>query len=149
MGKRFVRKLIALSICACLAAESLSYIPALNVRAEEVSGTEEPENTDETEHSFGEWKTTVKETVLKEGEKERICSICGKVEKEKIPKTPATIKVNMTTIRLKRKQSTTKFKVSGLVTGDSVKSYKSSNKKIFTVDKNGKICRTIQTINKK
>lgn len=93
----------------------------------------------EKEHDFSDWKTTVKETVLKEGEKERICSICGKVEKEKIEKTPATIKVNMTKIRLKRKQSTTKFKVSGLVKGDSVKSYKSSDKKIFTVDKNGKI----------
>lgn len=45
----------------------------------------------------------------------------------------------MTTITLRRKQSTTKFKVSGLATGDYVKSYKSSNKKIFTVDKKGKI----------
>lgn len=263
MGKRFVRKLLAFSICVCLAAEGLSYVPVLNVRAEEISGTEEPEKTDDTEkegevnkislddnnievyyigisskvegdnnqyyytgksiipsvkiyyykeitdeeyaqldeenrkeengikfqkieldaeeyefhyddigkelgeyklvvaalddskicagsreipyeiiekeHAFGNWKTTIKETVLKEGEKERTCSICGLTEKEKIAKTPATIKVNMTTIRLKRKQSTTKFKVSGLVKGDSVKSYKSSDKKIFTVDKNGKI----------
>lgn len=93
----------------------------------------------EKEHKWGDWKTTVKQTALKEGSKKRTCSICGKVETAKIAKTKATIKLNMTTITLKRKQSTTTFKVSGLATGDYVKSYKSSNKKIFTVDKKGKI----------
>ena len=54
-------------------------------------------------------------------------------------KLTPTIKVNATSIKLKVKQSTTKVKVTGLANGDSVKSWTSSNKKIVTVDKNGKI----------
>lgn len=50
-----------------------------------------------------------------------------------------TIKLNMSTIRLKKRQSTTQFKVSGLAAGDYVTGYSSSNKKIFTVNNYGKI----------
>lgn len=53
--------------------------------------------------------------------------------------TSPTIKLNMTTIRLKKRQSTTLFKVSGLAAGDYVTGYKSSNTKIFTVNRYGKI----------
>ena len=42
-------------------------------------------------------------------------------------------------IPLQVKQTTTKFKVSGLANGDSIVSYTSSNPKVFTVNKNGKI----------
>ena len=49
------------------------------------------------------------------------------------------MKLNVTSIKLQKKQSTTKVKVTGLANGDSVKSWTSSNKKIVTVDKNGKI----------
>ena len=52
--------------------------------------------------------------------------------------TPS-IKVNMTLIPPQVKQTTTKFKVSGLANGDSIVSYTSSNPKVFTVNKNGKI----------
>ena len=45
----------------------------------------------------------------------------------------------MTLIPLQVKQTTTKFKVSGLANGDSIVSYTSSNPKVFTVNKNGKI----------
>lgn len=93
----------------------------------------------EKEHDWSAWKTTVNATVFNEGSKQRTCSICKKVETKVIAKAKATIKLNMTKITLKRKQSTTKFKVSSLAAGDYVKSYKSSNKKIFTIDKKGKI----------
>lgn len=49
------------------------------------------------------------------------------------------MKLNVTSIKLQKKQATTKVKVTGLANGDSVKSWTSSNKKIVTVDKNGKI----------
>lgn len=49
------------------------------------------------------------------------------------------MKLNVTSIKLQKKQTTTKVKVTGLANGDSVKSWTSSNKKIVTVDKNGKI----------
>lgn len=45
----------------------------------------------------------------------------------------------MTSIPLKVKQKTTALKVSGLASGDYIKVYTSSNKKIFTVTKKGKI----------
>ena len=93
----------------------------------------------EKEHEWGDWKVTVKSTVFQAGQKSRTCAVCGNTESAVTAKLKATVKLNMTTIRLKRKQSTTKFKVSGLAAGDYVKSYKSSNKKIFTVDKKGKI----------
>lgn len=93
----------------------------------------------EKDHEWGSWSTAAAATVFKEGSKKRTCSVCKATETAVISRLKATVKLNMTTIKLKRKQSTTKFKVSGLAKGDSVKSYKSSNKKIFTVDKKGKI----------
>ena len=45
----------------------------------------------------------------------------------------ATATVNATTVKLKVKQSTSGLKVTGLAKGDSVKSWKSTNTKIFTV----------------
>lgn len=93
----------------------------------------------EKTHEWGAWKTTVKPTVFATGKKARTCLLCKKTETAAVAKEKPTIKLNMTKITLKRKHSTTKFKVTGLASGDSVKSYKSSNKKIFTVDKKGKI----------
>ena len=93
----------------------------------------------EKTHKWGDWTTTIGSTVFKTGERQRTCSICKMVDKQTVAKKTPTVKLNMTTIRLKRKQSTTKFKVSGLATGDYVTSYKSSNKKIFTVSSKGKI----------
>lgn len=93
----------------------------------------------EKAHKWSDWKTTVKQTVFSEGKKQRTCSVCGKTETKVIARPNATIKLNMTTIPLQVKKSTSLFKVSGLASGDSVKSYESADKKIFTVDKKGKI----------
>ena len=49
------------------------------------------------------------------------------------------MQVNATTIPLKVNQKTSAFKVTGLISGDSVQSYRSSNTKIFTVTKSGVI----------
>ena len=90
-------------------------------------------------HSFSKWRTVSAATVFSAAKQERTCK-CGKKETRTVGKAlKPTIKVNMTTVPLKVKQTTTKLKVSGLAKGDSVASYKTSNKKIFTVDKNGKI----------
>ena len=90
-------------------------------------------------HSFGAWRTVSAATVFAAEKQERVCT-CGAKETRTVG-TPlkATIKVNMSTVPLKVKQTTTKLKVSGLANGDAVASYTSSNKKVFTVDKNGKI----------
>lgn len=91
------------------------------------------------EHSYGAWYTVSAATVFAAEVQERVCA-CGEKETRTVGTAlEKTIKVNMTTIPLKVKQTTTKFEVSGLAAGDSVVSYASSNKKIFTVDKNGKL----------
>ncbi|MFR5484861.1 MAG: Ig-like domain-containing protein [Blautia massiliensis (ex Durand et al. 2017)] len=45
----------------------------------------------------------------------------------------------MTSVILKKGQTTTAFKVTGLAKGDKVKSYRSSNTKIASIDSRGKI----------
>ncbi len=104
----------------------------------------ETESETETEpvkhaHSFSTWKTVSAATVFSAEKQERVCA-CGEKETRTVGTalTPS-IKVNMTVIPLQVKQTTTKFKVSGLANGDSIVSYTSSNPKVFTVDKNGKI----------
>lgn len=85
------------------------------------------------------WKTTAKATVFRPAKQEGTCSLCGKKQTRNYgSKLKATIKLNVSSITLQRKQATTKVKVS-MAYGDSIKSWASSNKKIVTVDKNGKI----------
>ena len=90
------------------------------------------------EHSYDSWKTTRESTVLNMGQQERICSVCKKKETKSIAKLKATISLNVSgTIPLKTKQTFT-LKVT-MGKGDKVVSWKSSNKKVASVDKNGKV----------
>lgn len=85
------------------------------------------------------WKTTAKATVFRPAKQEGTCSLCGKKQTRNYgSKLKATIKLNVSSLTMQRKQTTTKVKVS-MAYGDSIKSWASSNKKIVTVDKNGKI----------
>lgn len=85
------------------------------------------------------WKTTAKATVFRPAKQEGTCSLCGKKQTRNYgSKLKTTIKLNVSSLTLQRKQTTTKVKVS-MAYGDSIKSWASSNKKIVTVYKNGKI----------
>ena len=85
------------------------------------------------------WKTTAKATVFRPAKQEGTCSLCGKKQTRNYgSKLKAAIKLNVSSLTLRRKQTTTKVKVS-MAYGDSIKSWASSNKKIVTVDKKGKI----------
>lgn len=85
------------------------------------------------------WKTTAKATVFRPAKQEGTCSLCGKKQTRNYgSKLKAAIKLNVSSLTLRRKQTTTKVKVS-MAYGDSIKSWASSNKKIVTVYKNGKI----------
>lgn len=97
------------------------------------------ESENMTGHSFGAWKITQAATALKQGTRTKRCSVCGRTESEKIPKLKASIKINVTGIPLKVKQSTNAVKVTGLAKGDYVKSWSSSNTKIASVDRKGRI----------
>ena len=90
------------------------------------------------EHSYDSWKTTRESTVLNMGQQERICSVCKKKETKSIAKLKATISLNVSgTIPLKTKQTFTPKVTMGK--GDKVVSWKSSNKKVASVGRNGKV----------
>lgn len=99
----------------------------------------QPMKPAEHKHVYGAWKTVRKSTALVAGYSQRTCKGCGKTEQKKLAKLAPTGSLNMTSIPLKVKQKTTALKVSGLASGDYIKVYTSSNKKIFTVTKKGKI----------
>lgn len=87
-----------------------------------------------TGHKFSDWQTVTTQSVFTGGVQKRICSICGKEETRNVGnQLKATIKTNASSLKLKRKQATKKFVVSGLAAGDSVKSWTSSNQKIVKV----------------
>lgn len=89
-------------------------------------------------HKYGSWKTTKEATVLTAGQQERSCSVCGKKETSATAKLKATIEMNVSgTIPLKTKQTFNVKVTTGK--GDKVVSWKSSNKKVVSVSKNGKI----------
>ncbi len=92
-----------------------------------------------TGHSFGAWKQTKAPTALKKGTKTRICSNCKAVEKQDIKKLKAKIKLNVKSIPLQVKKSTTAVKVTSKAKGDSIKSWKSNKPKIASVTSKGKI----------
>ena len=92
-----------------------------------------------TGHKYGAWKKVTAATISKPEKQQRVCSVCQHVETRNGAKAKATIKVTASTITLKTRQKTSKFKVTGLAKGDAVKQYKSSNPKIFTVTKKGVI----------
>lgn len=100
----------------------------------EVCGETKTETIKATGHQFSAWKTIQEQSVFSDGVQERTCSICGKKETSNTgEKLKATITTNASSLKLKRRQSTKKFVVSGLAKGDSVKSWTSSNKKIVSV----------------
>lgn len=85
-------------------------------------------------HKWSNWKRTTAATVFKPEVQTRKCSACNKSETRNIGKKLAPkATLNASTVTLKVKQSTSRLKVTGLAKGDSVKSWKSSNSKIFTV----------------
>ena len=87
-----------------------------------------------TGHKWSNWKRTTAATVFKPEVQTRKCSACNKSETRNVGKKLAPkATLNASTVTLKVKQSTSRLKVTRLAKGDSVKSWKSSNSKIFTV----------------
>ena len=95
-------------------------------------------------HTDGEWKVTKQPTTKAEGEKSLFCKDCGKVIKtESIPKLKPTGKVNS----VKIDDITLNYKALATIkptikADDEVEytvKYSSSNTKVATVDKNGKV----------
>ncbi len=96
-------------------------------------------------HSYHEKKYVYNNdaTVLSDGTKSLVCDNgCG-TKKLTVTapgtKLSATIKLNVSSLKLKKGQATKVVKVSGLAKGDSVKSWSSANPKIAKVSSSGKI----------
>ena len=91
-------------------------------------------------HSYGAWKVTKTATALANGTQTRICSICGNKETKNIAKLPAKMILSATSVNLKLKQSTTALKVTGMATGDYLKTVKvrdTSYATVSNINKNG------------
>ena len=85
------------------------------------------------------WKTISKATVFQPQKQKGTCSLCKKtVTRNYGSKLKATIKLNVSSVTLQKKQATKRVRVS-MANGDSIRSWVSSNRKIVTVDKNGLI----------
>ena len=90
-----------------------------------------------TGHTYGAWITTQSATVFNPEQQKRTCSKCGKEEyRTNGNNLTPTIRTNAASLKFKKKQSTSKFKIIGLAKGDYIKSFTSSNKKLITITGN-------------
>lgn len=90
-----------------------------------------------TGHTYGAWITTQSATVFNPEQQKRTCGKCGKEEyRTNGNNLTPTIRTNAASLKLKKKQSTSKFKITGLAKGDYIKSFTSSNKKLITITGN-------------
>lgn len=112
-------------------------------------GETKTEMIQSTGHRFSDWQTVKENDVFSDAVQKRTCSICGKEETRTISgKIKATMSVNATSLKLKRRQSTNRFVVTGLAKGDYISSWTSSNKKIVTVSGRSNGTCTIKAGNK-
>lgn len=90
-----------------------------------------------TGHTYGAWITTQSATVFNPEQQKRTCSKCGKEEyRTNGNNLTPTIRTNAASLKFKKKQSTSKFKITGLAKGDYIKSFTSNNKKLITITGN-------------
>lgn len=84
--------------------------------------------------SWSAWKTTQAATVNAPEQQSRECTVCHKKETRTVG-NKLTPYVNLTanSLKMKTKQTTKAFKVTGMAAGDRVKSVVSSNKKVLKV----------------
>lgn len=114
-----------------------------------ICGETKKETVEKTGHKFGAWTDVSGATVFVPAKYKHTCNVCGETKTESYGnKLKPVIKVNASSLKLKKKQSTKKFVVSGLAKGDSVKSWVSSNKKIVTVSGKSNGTCTIKAANK-
>ena len=87
-----------------------------------------------TEHTWGEWEKTSDATVFAAQKEKRICKICQTTE-ERDNGNPLTSKMTLTasSLKMKIKQTTKAFQISGMESGDYVASVVSGNSKLLKV----------------
>lgn len=112
--------------------------PGISSRSCSLCGNTETQNISATGiHSWSNWSVQKSATISKKGAQTHKCVYCGKTENATIAKLKPFAKFSQKTVSLKKSQKQ-KLKVS-YAKGDSIKKWKSSNKKVATVSKTGKI----------
>lgn len=89
------------------------------------------------DHLWDDWYNTKKSTIHKTGLKKRECMMCYATQTKKTAKVKPYVKFTKKTVKLKVSK-TYKLKIK-YAKGDSVKKWKSSNKRVATVSKKGKV----------
>ena len=89
-------------------------------------------------HTYGAYETVKAATVFAAGSEERTCSVCGNKESRSIRKLTAKISVSYKSVSVVAGSSVAGPKVT-YAKGDKITSWKTSNKTVATVAKNGKI----------
>lgn len=85
-------------------------------------------------HTYGKYVVIKEATALETGLKEKTCSCCGATKQATIKKLKATITLSAKSKSIKKGKTYT-LKISGLATGDAVKSVKSSKTSVAKVKK--------------
>lgn len=93
---------------------------------------------DKNAHYCKKWKVTKKATALSAGKKTGKCLDCGKKVTVKIPKLNAKVSLNKKSLTLRKKKTAT-LKIKVKAYGDKLSSWKSSNKRVATVNSKGKV----------
>lgn len=89
-------------------------------------------------HTYTQWIASSYPTIFNQGEQSRICIYCGYKESKSLPKLSSRVTLRKNTIKIKKKKSYT-LKIKTFTTGDKISKWVSSNKKVATVNKKGKI----------
>ena len=89
-------------------------------------------------HTYGAYETVKAATVFAAGSEECTCSVCGNRESRSIKKLTAKISVSYKSVSVVAGSSVAGPKVT-YAKGDKITSWKTSNKTVATVAKNGKI----------
>ena len=89
-------------------------------------------------HSYGAYKTVKAATIYAAGKEERSCTVCESKQSRTIKKLTAKISVAAKSVSVVAGSSVSAPKVT-YTNGDRIYSWKTSNKAVATVDKNGKI----------
>ena len=81
--KSFLKKI---AYCLCAFAMSFTLISCGEGGKNNVGGSNGTQTQAECkQHSFGDWITVYRPTCVLDGLKERVCTVCGKVENESTP----------------------------------------------------------------
>jgi uncharacterized protein YjdB len=108
------------------------------IKARVASSGQEGSTTLTVNHTWDSGTVTREATCLTAGEKRYTCLACGQTKTESIAKLKAKMKLSATSLKLRTGQKTTAFRISGMGTGDYVKSVKSNKKNILQVKKYSK-----------